>query len=188
MLKNPLSGPAYLVSHGNAAFPDVEFVLQGEGITLLLDGKTDIKKGITYWRFETAPDAPFTTFETVLPAGPHSALTAFVPERENFNLCTHASSLVIPTTIVGQNGATIEQTTDIALQGCAGVKPFQATKLTRAQLLAKALKACRAKNRKHKSKRVACEKQARKKYGSKAKKPSKSAAKKSSAATKSSRR
>jgi hypothetical protein len=124
VFKNPLKGPAYLVSHGGAAFPDVEFVLQGEGVTIILDGKTDIKKGITYSKFETAPDAPFTKFETRFPAGPHSALTSFVPESEDFNLCKHASSLVMPTTIVAQDGATIEETTPIALQGCVGVEAF----------------------------------------------------------------
>jgi hypothetical protein len=168
VFKNPLRGPAYLVSHGNAAFPDVEFVLQGEGVTLIVDGKTDIKKGITYSKFETAPDAPFTKFETILPAGPHSALTTDVPEAEEFSLCKQASSrLEMPTTIVGQNGTTIEETTKMARIGCGGVLPFKAKKLTRAQKLAKALKACRTKykSKAKKSKRVSCEKQARKKYG-----------------------
>jgi uncharacterized repeat protein (TIGR01451 family) len=158
LLDNPLSGPAYLVSHGGAAFPDVEFVLQGEGVTLILDGKTDIKKGITYSRFQSAPDAPFTTFETVLPAGPHSALTANVAESEHFSLCK--SSLAMPTEITGQNGAVIKQTTKIALTGCAKVKA-----LTRAQKLAAALKAC--KKSASKRKRAACEKAARRKYGPK---------------------
>jgi hypothetical protein len=160
VLKSSLSGPAYLVSYGSAHFPDVEFVLQGEGITLILDGKTDIKNGITYSRFESAPDAPFTKFETQLPAGPHSALTAFVPTADQYNVCKSAASLVMPTEITAQNGDVIKQTTKIAVHGC---KP--AKKATRAQLLAKALKAC---NKKHgKAKRAACRKQAYKKYGPK---------------------
>ncbi len=165
VLSNPLSGPAYLVSHGGAAFPDVEFVLQGEGITLLLDGKTDIKAGVTYSRFESAPDAPFTVFETVLPAGPHGVLTPNVPEREEYSLCK--ASLQMPTEITGQNGAVINQTTTIAVTGCAGVKDSKAVKLTRAQLLAKALKACRTnyKKTKLKAKRLACQKRARYRYG-----------------------
>jgi hypothetical protein len=159
VFKNPLSGPAFLISHGNAAFPDVEFVLQGEGVTIILDGKTDIKKGITTSAFEALPDAPFTTFETVLPEGPHSALAA------NGNLCTQ--KLIMPTTITGQNGRVIKQSTKIAVTGCPKV-------VTRAQKLKKALKACRkkykgkAKAKKHK--RVVCEKKAKKKYGAKKKK------------------
>ncbi len=116
LLKSPLSGPAYLVSHGSAAFPDVEFVLQGEGVELILDGKTDIKKGITYSKFESTPDAPFTTFETKLPAGPHGVLTANVAEKEHFSLCK--ANLAMPTEIVGQNGAVIRQTTKIVTSGC----------------------------------------------------------------------
>ncbi len=162
VLANPLSGPAYLVSHGGAAFPDVEFVLQGEGITLLLDGKTDVKSGLTYSRFESAPDAPFTVFETVLPAGPHGVLTPNVPEREEYSLCK--ASLQMPTEITGQNGAVINRTTNIAVTGCAGVKDSRTVKLTRAQLLAKALKACRKRYKHSKAKRQACERQARKRH------------------------
>ena len=132
-------------------------------ISLIVDGKTDIKNGITYSKFETSPDAPFTTFETELPTGPHSALTAYVPAKENYNLCK--TSLTMPTEITGQNGAVISQATSIAASGCQGVKASKAVKLSQAQKLAKALKAC--KKDKQKSKRLACEKQARKKYGAK---------------------
>jgi hypothetical protein len=171
VLKSPLSGPAYLVSHGNAAFPDVEFVLQGEGITLILDGQTDIKKGITTSTFNNVPDAPVTSFETTLPEGPHSALTANVPESRKFSLC--GQKLTMPTTITGQNGVVIEQQTKIPVLGCAAVKHY-----SRSQLLAKALKKC-AKQFKHaKKKRLACEKKARKRYGIKKGKASRRPSKK----------
>jgi hypothetical protein len=173
VLRRPLVGPAYLVSHGNVGFPDVEFVLQGEGVTIVLDGKTDIKKGITYSRFETVPDAPVSTFETVLPAGPHSALTANVPESENYSLCK--TSLSMPTEITGQNGALVTQTTHVKVTGCGGVLGFKA-KLTRAQLLAKALKVCRKKYKANKKLRASCEAHARKKYRAKSAKKVKKAA------------
>ena len=168
VLKSPLSGPAYLVSYGNAKFPDVEFVLQGEGITLVLDGHTDIKAGVTYSKFETAPDAPFTTFETSLPAGPHGILTAYASEKEPYELCD--ASLSTPTTITAQDGAVIQQNTPITPIGCNGVQAVKTSKPTRAQQLAKALAACRHKYRskKAKSKRAGCEKQARKRYAPRA--------------------
>jgi hypothetical protein len=118
LLAKSLTGPAYLVSHAGAAFPDLEVVLQGEGITLILDGNTNIKKGITSSTFKAVPDAPITTFDLNLPEGPHSALAAFG------NLCT--SKLNMPTVITGQNNAVIKQTTHITTTGCP--KHHKATK------------------------------------------------------------
>lgn len=163
IFRNPLTGPAYLVSHGGAAFPDVEFVLQGEGVEIMLDGHTQIKNGITYSRFESTPDAPFTTFVTVLPAGPHGVLTPNVAESKHFDLC--GERLVMPTTLAAQNGAAIEQDTKIQVAECGAVKSAK-VKLTRAQLLARALKSCRHeyRARKRAHQRVACERQARKRY------------------------
>ena len=161
VLKTPLTGPAILVSHGNASFPDVEFVLQSENIHILLDGKTDIKKGVTYSRFESAPDAPFTKFVTELPAGPHSIFTDNTEEAKTYNLC--GKTIVAPTEITAQDGALVKQETKVTVTGCGPVQP---TVLTKAQKLAKALKAC--KKDKKKKKRLACERAARKKYGSKA--------------------
>jgi hypothetical protein len=120
LLNNPLKGPAYLVSHGGAAFPDLEIVLQGEGITLILDGNTDIKKGITSSTFKSVPDAPISSFDLVLPTGPHSVLGTNVPLGARYSLCGLA--LAMPTAITGQNGAVVKQTTKIAVGGCSKSK------------------------------------------------------------------
>ncbi len=110
LLNAPLSGPVYFVSHGGAAFPDTEIILQGEGVTLVLDGHTQIKKGVTYSRFESVPDAPFTSFEFNAPEGPYSIFGA------NGNLCQ--TEIHMPTTIVAQNGAVLDQSTLVQPQGC----------------------------------------------------------------------
>jgi hypothetical protein len=141
LLNVALTGPAYLVSHGGAAFPDLDIVLQGEGVTIILVGNTDIKKGITYSRFETVPDAPISSFELRLPEGPDSLLTAYgslcapskvVTVRKHVSVRRHgrtvqvlrsvkhtvAEQLLIPTTIVAQSGVQIAQSTKIAVTGC----------------------------------------------------------------------
>ena len=151
ILPVPIEGPVYFVSNGGEAFPNLIMVLQGYGITIDLVGNTFISKtGITSSTFKTVPDQPVTSFELVLPQGPYSALTA------NGNLCT--SKLSMPTEFVGQNGALLNQNTRVNVTGCPKTKT-----LTRAQKLALALKACHKQH--NQTKRKACERQARKKYG-----------------------
>jgi hypothetical protein len=120
VLAHPLAGPAYLVSHGGEAFPSLEIVLQGEGITLILEGKTDIKKGVTSSTFKTVPDAPISSFELKLPTGKFSILGTNLPVSANYNFC--GQTLNMPTAITGQNGAVIKPTTKIAVTGCPKAK------------------------------------------------------------------
>jgi hypothetical protein len=116
VLSVPLVGPAILVSHGGASFPDVEVVLQGQGVTIVLDGKTEIKKGITYSRFDTVPDAPVTSFETRFPTGPYSIFGAYIKKSPNASLC--GTALKIPTILEGQNGSVLKETLKIGVTGC----------------------------------------------------------------------
>ena len=126
ILKNALTGPIYLVSHGGAAFPDAVVVLQGEGVLLYLDGNTNIKKGITTSTFNSIPDAPISTFEATLPQGAHSAFATDIPTKAKGNLC--GQSLTLPATITGQNGAQVSQDTKIAVSGCPKSKKAKTKK------------------------------------------------------------
>jgi hypothetical protein len=147
VLANPLAGPAILVSHGGAAFPDLVIVLQGEGIRIDLIGNTQIKNGITYSRFETVPDAPISDFELNLPQSRHSALasSSFSGFCGNTRLASvrrrvsvrvrgrvrrvlrmvkqlRVQPLSMPTTFEAQNGAVIKQVTPVTITGCTNLK------------------------------------------------------------------
>jgi hypothetical protein len=144
LLPVPLEGPAYFVSHGNEAFPNLTIVLKGYGVSVDLVGSTFIKNGITSSTFKATPDTPFETFELTLPQGPDSALAA------NGNLCalkkttstrkrvairrngrtlhvtrtikrTSPASLLMPTAFVAQNGMQLHQNTTIGVSGCPKV-------------------------------------------------------------------
>ncbi len=109
-LPGKLSGPAILVSHAAAAFPDLDLVMEANGVRAILVGNTDIKNGITTTTFASTPDVPVSSITVNLPIGPHSALAA------NGNLC--ANPLIMPTTMTGQNGTVVKQNTAIKVNTC----------------------------------------------------------------------
>jgi len=111
VLPDPLKGNAYFVSHGAAAFPDLDLVLQGDGVEVVLVGHTHIaRSSITTSTFESLPDVPFSSAVVTLPIGSNSALAA------NGALCR--ANLLAPTTLVAQNGAKLTKDTRIAVSGC----------------------------------------------------------------------
>jgi uncharacterized repeat protein (TIGR01451 family) len=119
-----LSGPAYFVSHGGEAFPNLIVVLQGYGVRIDLVGDTFISKaGITSSTFENVPDVQVSSFELYLMQGPDSALAA------NGNLCK--SKLVMPTSFIAQDGAQLKQNTKITVTGCGATTAHSARKASR---------------------------------------------------------
>ena len=139
-----LQGPAYLVSHGGVAFPDLVLVTNGDGVTIDLTGKTQIKKGVTYTHFDALPDSPIQSFELDLPEGPHGVLaaTANLCRRETVTVSKRVSvrshgrvrhftrrlkqrvvaPLKMPTRVEAQDKAVLSETTNVQVTGCARPK------------------------------------------------------------------
>jgi hypothetical protein len=140
LLPDPLTGFGYLVSHGGA-FPDLDFVLEGDDLTLIEVGATAIKNGITTVTFAGLPDAPFEDFNATFAGGSSGLLAA------NASLCTRIQTtrasevvlkhgrlatvtrtvrrqvplaLTMPTTFIAQDGATLTHSIPIAVSGCTG--------------------------------------------------------------------
>jgi len=152
--------------HGSAAWPDAELVLQGEPISVILDGKTAIKKGVTTSSFLSVPDAPFESVEATLPEGPHSALTTNLPLKDHYSLC--GQYLTIPTQLGGQKTVTaVNESVNVAVQGCRAVKASKARRLTPKQKLGRALTACRKRHRHSSAQRASCMRRACRRYPSK---------------------
>ena len=146
ILPVPLEGPAYFVSHGAAAWPELIIVLQGYGVTIDLHGETFIsKQGITSSTFNTVPDQPVTSFELTLPEGPYSALAALgnlcqktktVTVKRKVTIREHgrkktvtrkvrkteSESLTMPTEFVAQNGVQVKQNTPVTVTECPTTK------------------------------------------------------------------
>lgn len=112
ILPVPLTGPAYFVSHGGAKFPELEIVLQGYGVTVILHGETFINEhtNVTSSTFRAVPDQPVGSFELTLPQGPDSALAAVG------QLCK--DKLKMPASFTAQNGLVLRRSTAISVTGC----------------------------------------------------------------------
>ena len=116
VLAHSLAGPAYLVSHGGDAFPDLVFVLSGEGITIDLDGHLDIEHRLIGATFDAIPDVPLDSFAAKFYEGPDSVLAANLPARAHGSMCRQP--LYVPSEIAAHDGVLRTARIRIAVTGC----------------------------------------------------------------------
>ncbi|HEY2632441.1 MAG TPA: hypothetical protein VGI26_08700 [Solirubrobacteraceae bacterium] len=144
VLSAGLTGPVYLVSHGADVFPSPVVVLQGEGVTLELQGATTVHASASSVMFRSLPDIPLQGMEIYLSQGSHSLLTStakLCSLRKVVTVVRTVSrrvsgrvvrsrvkvrerlppSLPMPTSLVAQNGRVVHTGVKIEVLGC-GVK------------------------------------------------------------------
>jgi hypothetical protein len=116
LVRQPLSGPVYVVSEGRAATPEIALVLQGEGVRIEVLGQTSVKGGVASIAFRSLPDVPLSELDVLLEAGRHSLLAANLPASARASFC--GRSLPMPVALTGQNGAVVRQTAKVSVSGC----------------------------------------------------------------------
>jgi hypothetical protein len=115
LLNTALVGHAYLVAHGAAA-PELAILLQGQGVTLRMDGRASVRGGAAAVTFRSLPDVPLSTFDLVLSPGPRSLLVANLPTGARGDMC--GRRLTMPVSVTAQNGAVVAQNATVAVSGC----------------------------------------------------------------------
>jgi hypothetical protein len=111
VLSATMVGPAYFVSNGRESLPDLDIVLQGDGVRLNLRGSTFVSgKDVTSVTFASVPDIPLRSFELSIPEGKYSALGT------DKDLCKQ--KLAMPTAVTGQNGAVVHTSVKVGVTGC----------------------------------------------------------------------
>jgi hypothetical protein len=118
ILDQPATGPIYLVSYGNAKFPDSVMVLQSEGITVYVDGQSFVAhNGALKVTFASVPDVPVSSFEAVLPPGPFSQFTSVrTSGKAQGSQC--GENLVAPVSMVAHDGAQFNHNVHLTIAGC----------------------------------------------------------------------
>jgi hypothetical protein len=141
VLPGALTGPAYLISHGGEAFPDLDLVLSGDGVEVVLVGHTHISRtGVITSTFENLPDVPVSSVTVSLPMGADSLLAA-----NSDDLC--GAKLLAPTTIVSQSGTRVSLQTRVSLSGCPRARRRGSTRASRRRAAARrAARGCGARS------------------------------------------
>jgi hypothetical protein len=113
VLSAPLHGYTYLVDPGPSAPALLMTQLQSQGVVVELSGAIHISgRGVISTAFKNLPDVPISSFLLELSPGPDSLLGAVE------GLCSR--KLEMPYTLAAENGALLERTLGVSVDGCPG--------------------------------------------------------------------
>lgn len=118
ILGTPLRGPAYLVSRGEDALPQLVLALQAQGVVLRILGSLRISDaGSITATFGSIPDARISRFALRLPRGSRSVLGASFLGGARGSFC--GRKLTMQARILAQNGLRITRSLRVSATGCA---------------------------------------------------------------------